>query len=218
MKPTEILFNKPVRIIQVFRNINIYNKAKKSFEDRKEEMEWKDIPSKSGYVHNNELYLPESIQLHPAFHQCNIITLEDDNNPASLFSTSPFPNQPLNKIPVYNRCFNLQHAIGIDIFKLKMKTDIELHLQYGYFEVGTPERENFKCCSIKMNTPVEIKINGKTDSSLSSRQDRLFKEQYYIYDYIGDFEKCKLLKEPYKPIIKQVPAIRKEVNLLKPLW
>lgn len=216
MKPTEIFFNHSVRVIQVFKNIHIYGKANKRFEDRKEAMEWRDMPSKTGYVMDNELYLPESIQDDPAFQKCNTITLEDDNSSA-VFSTPSRPVAP-HTIPVSNRCFNLQNVISLDIFKLTLKTEMELHLQYGFFEVGTPERENFKCCSIKMNAPVEIKINGKTDASLSGRRDRVFKEQYYIYDYISDFEKCKLLREPCQSVIKKVPAERKEVDLLKPLW
>jgi hypothetical protein len=207
MKPQEINFKKPVRIIQVFRNINIYGKEEKSFELRKDAMTWKPIPSKSGYVANGELYLPEHVATHPQFSNCDIITLED-KHPSSAPSISAETNH----------CFSTARTNPLDIFEIRMKEELELHLKYGYFEVGIPERENFKLCTIKQNSPVEIKINGKTDASLSSRRARVFKEQYYVIEYLGDFSHCKLLKEPFETHIKHVPENRKVVDLIKPLW
>lgn len=219
MKATEITFNQPIHILQIFKNIHVYGKESKSFDDRKEDMEWRPIPSKCGHITNGQLYLPETIIAHPFFYKCNLITLEDENIP--LKNDAPelkYSKAPLIHPNGHNQCYDWKHAINTSIFSLKNKEEMELHLQYGYFEVGTPARENFKCCSIKLNAPVEIKINGKIDSSLTSRKARAFKEQYFVYDYLGIFTKCLLLKEPYQAMVKQVPTQRKEVNLLKTLW
>lgn len=210
MKLQEVLFQNPIKIIQVFRNINIYEKAEKSFELRKEKISWKPMFSKSGYVFKDELFLPEQILSNPDFKNCNLITLNDNNN----INENTFPKENTN----FNNCFNLISTKSIDIFELKMKEDLELHLKYGYFEVGIPERQNFKLCNINKNQSIEIKINGKTDSSLSSRRARVFKEQYYIYDYIGDFHKCKILKEPFDSHLKHVPENRRVIDLIKQLW
>src|SRR5690349_19504265 len=81
MKHQEVIFNKPVRIFQIFRNINVYGKARKSFDDRKEKMEWRDFQSKAGHIINEELFLPEQILNNPDFKNCDLITIEDDNQP-----------------------------------------------------------------------------------------------------------------------------------------
>jgi hypothetical protein len=209
MKLQEIIFKKPVKLIQVFRNINIYGKEEKSFEVRKDAMTWKPILSKSGYVLENELYLPEQILQHPDFSNCDLIILEDDNSVQYLH----FSNKEQS-----NYCFITTRPNQLDIFELRMKEELELHLKWGYFEIGTPERKNFKLCDIKLHKPVEIKINGKTDASLSSRRARVFKEQYYVLDYIGDFPQCKLLKEPFDAVVKRVSEDRKIIDLIKPLW
>jgi hypothetical protein len=220
MKLQEVAFNRPVRIFQVFRNIHVYDKTQKSFEDRKEAMAWQEIPSQSGWVVDNELYLPEKILQDPDFTTCNLITLEDDNPRSfALTNLSPAKTTGTKEEQNHNRCFSLGNFINLDIFKLKRDhKELELFLQHGYFEVGIPARDNFKLCTLKKNSPVEIKINGKTESSLSARRARQFKEQHYIIDYLGDFRSCKLLREPYDPVIKQVPANRKVVDLIKPLW
>lgn len=210
MKLQEVTFKRPVRVFQVFRNIHVYDKTQKSFEDRKEALAWQEIPSKSGWVVDNELYLPEKILQDPGFTACNLITIED-NHLVNVARTEYEQES--------NHCFTLGNFIKLDIFKLKRDhEELELFLQHGYFEVGIPSRDNFKLCTIKKNSPVEIKINGKTESSLTARRARQFKEQHYIIDYIGDFRSCKLLREPYDPVIKQVPANRKVVDLIKPLW
>ena len=63
-----------------------------------------------------------------------------------------------------------------------------------------------------------IKINGKTDASLTSRRERMYKEQHYIYENLGTFQQCYLLNEPSDAIIKKVPDVTRTVDLLKPLW
>ena len=67
MKLEQIQFRKSIKILQVFCNINYYGKTEKSFQDRKETMAWREIPSTNGHVIDNELYLPESILKKPRF-------------------------------------------------------------------------------------------------------------------------------------------------------
>jgi hypothetical protein len=220
MKLQEIIFRRPVTVFQVFRSINIYGKAKKSFDNRKDKAEWSVISSKSGHVFNDELYLPEQILNNPDLLTCDLITIEDDNTPNPYTSSDLRFTKVIgsNSQPDYNHCFHLTRNIKFDIFEIKKEDDIELYLQYGYFEVGIPKRENFKLSAIRKDRPIEIKINGKTDFSLSSRRTRVFKEQAYIFEYVGDFEKCKILKEPYNHSVKNVPVDRRVVDLIKRLW
>ena len=206
MKLQEKIFSRPVKILQVFRNINMYGKDKKSFSDRGDDMVWQAMPSKSGHVLDNELFLPGAVFNDPQFQSGCLVTLEDNNQP-----------QP-KTTEKYNHCFQLTGTNRLDIFEVKYKEELELFLHYGYFTIGIPSRDNFKICELIKGKPVEIKINGKTDSSLTWRRARIFKDQFYIYEYLGEFKKCTILKEPFGDFIKQVPADRKLVDLMKPLW
>ena len=220
MKLKEINFRRPVKILTIFRTISIYDKSKKSFNDRKEECAWREISSKSGYIKDNELYLPEQILEATNLAACGLITIEDDNQQQAFDAVDLQRTKVIasNKNPEKNRCFNTRHSNRLDIFDIKFKSEIDVFLHYDYFDVGIPERDNFKICSLKMHQPVEIKINGKTDSSMSSGRERIFKEQSYILEYAGDFSGCKLLKEPYDGITKHIPSERKIIDLMKPLW
>jgi hypothetical protein len=220
MKYTEITFRKPIKVCQIFRNIMVYEKSMKSFDNRKDRIAWKDSYSKAGHIINNELYLPERILNDPNLNNCDLITIEDDNHhdTFTLSNISCTKVKSSNCEPVYNHCLDLTHPKKLDIFELRNNEEFEIYLNYGHFEVGIPERDNFKLCELEKNKPVEIKINGKTDFSLTSRRARVFKEQEYIFEYLGDFNKCKILKEPYNGCLKHLPKDRKVINLLKQLW
>lgn len=204
MNPQKILFKKPVTILQVFHNINVYGKDKKSFDLRREDSEWKEFHSESGYLKDGELFLPEAIMENSRFPNCDLITIEDSLN--------------REEDQEVNRCFHLHHPNEIYIFQLKQKEELELHLKYDDFAVGIPKRADFKICDLKEKNPVEIKINGKTDFSMTSGRARVFKEQFYIFEVLGKFSSCQILRNPYPPVPKKVPGERKLIDLLKPLW
>ena len=69
-------FKRPVKLLQVFRNLNVYGKDKKSFGARKQEVAWRKFESKSGYVRDGELFLPETVLQQPHFLNCDLLTLE----------------------------------------------------------------------------------------------------------------------------------------------
>lgn len=224
MKSELVEFDRPVKILQVFRNINLYGKSKRSIDDRRAELEWRDIQSNAGHVVDGQLFLPESITTEPEFHSCSLISIEDDNRPQVLTSadlqlTKLMAIAPrLPEVPTINRCFNLVRPDILDIFELRMASELEVHLHYGYFEVGIPKRNNFKLCEVKYGQPVEVKINGKKDASLTAGAERIFKEQHYVFQYLGDFSRAVILREPFPSVLKQVPSERKVVDMIKQLW
>lgn len=61
MKLQSVIFKKPFKLVQLFRNINTYGKDEKSFEDRKEKLAWKSIQSTSGYLKDEVVHLPASV-------------------------------------------------------------------------------------------------------------------------------------------------------------
>jgi len=211
MKLKTIVFKKPVTVLQIFRNIYEYGKEQKSLDDRRELAQWKTISSKSGYIKDNELYLPEEVVTEPHFTNCTLLTLEDNNNAFHHTLPNIYPQKN-------NRCFQQAQTIKLDIFNLHINEKMELELDYGYFEIGIPERPNILLGLLEPQQPVEIKINGKTDASLTSRRERTFKEQHYIYQHLGTFNACYLLNQQAQPVVKNIPEPVRTINLLKPLW
>jgi len=208
VKTTTVSFKKPVKILQVFRNVVYYRKDEKSFADRQHKLAWRPVDSPHGGVADGQLLLPETILEHPRLQQCKLITIVDD------ISMEHYHLRDFQ----YNDCLVLDVPRPLSIFNLVQKEELELHLRYDPFFLGIPERENFKICTLRSGEPVEIKINGKTDFSLTGRRARVFKEQQYIFHYVGAFDTAQLLKAPVASIHKSTPAQRKLVDLLKPLW
>jgi len=208
VKTSHILFKKPVKILQVFSNIVYYHKDEKSFTDRQHKLAWRPVASLHGGVVDGQLFLPEPILKQPRLQHCDLITIVDD------ISLERHHQRDLES----NTCLILDVPRPIGVFNLVQKEELELHLHYNHFCVGTPERENFKICSLRVGEPVEVKINGKIDFSLTGRRARLFIEQQYIFHYLETFASAQVLKPPVSAIQKTIPYQRNLVDLWKPLW
>ncbi|RZL47509.1 MAG: hypothetical protein EOP00_11735 [Pedobacter sp.] len=209
MNPQPITFKKTFRLVQLFRNINSYGKEERSFENRKEKIAWKPIQSTAGYVKNEVVHLPESILVQNNFEHSDLILLIDNN--FSVFQNVIYTKEK-------NLCFRNKSLNQFDFLQIKLDDKIEIYLKPGYFEVGIPMRNEFKICDLPLGKPISIKINGKRNFSASSRRERVFVEQEYIFNYVGDFKEIVIEKDPISPIIKNIPADRKVIDLMKPLW
>lgn len=210
MVKKEIVFQKPAKLLQVFRQINEYTKEEKSFADRKEKLKWKEFSSLNGHVANGNLYLPGSILADKKFGNCDLITIEDavDVTPQQEWKIINGKYEKGN-----NHCFHLHHRSGYEIFWLKDKDPLQLALNYNPAYIGDPSRDSFTIATLEEGCPVEVKINGKMDTS----RGRYYKEQCFIFQLLGEFDRCFLL-ESGDGVVKQVPGDRKLVDLLKPLW
>ncbi len=209
MKATVIPFKKPVQILQVYSNIVYYRKDEKSFTGRKEKLEWKPMNSINGHVLNGQLFLPERVLEHPHLQRATLITIVDD----ITVEHEHFQFMELND------CLVLDVPRQLGIFNVAQTEELELHLRHNPLSTEIPKREGFKICNLRQDEPVEVKINGKYDHSLfGSPRPRVFKEQQYIFHYLGNFTSFQVLKHPITGVPKQVPAHRKEISLLKPLW
>lgn len=205
MKPQQIEFKKSVKVIQLFKIINIYTKAEKSFELRKDQMRWSDVNSKSGYTMEKELFLPETLLDKIDFHLCEMILISDN-------VSSPYTECALGE----NQYFLPAPFYRFDIFEIKKNLDI--FLRYNKYDIGIPIRDDFKLATLKPGIPLEIKINGKSDYTMSAGKERTYKDQQYILVYYGDFHRATILKEPFQAIKKTIPQVRKVIDLIKPLW
>jgi hypothetical protein len=87
MKLKEINFRRPVKILTIFRNISIYDKSKKFFNERNDESASREIFSKNGYIKDNDLHLPEQIPDATNLTACGLITIEDNNHQQAFHTT-----------------------------------------------------------------------------------------------------------------------------------
>ena len=208
LKDQHFEFNRPIIVLQVFTNLLRYTKEERSFDKRKERLAWKPAASAYGYVKDEGLFLPAGILQHPALERCNLITIKDSLAPEFAYMERMESND----------CFELTAPRKLGNFKIKQVEALDLFLDYNRFFIGIPKRANIKLCSLRLKQPVEIAINGKTDFSLTGRRAREFTDQHYIFEYLGDFKSCRVLKENAKPVIKSIPGKRKLVDMIKPLW
>ena len=231
MKQEIIKTKKSKLILQVYHNYMQYTKEQKSFNDRKEETAWKkNIFSKSGLLKENKLSISQTTYATDLLH-CDIVVLNDFNTEDALLQEKKRwgndlikqeeqPNGKVLKTLKQVQYFNFSVNSGkFQIFQFKkVDTNIEIHLLYDYFEVGKPRRTDFKLCNLELNVPVEIKINGKLDHSLSRGGERIYKEHSYIFHLIGETDAFELLQEPFEEYSKTIPEPKKVVNLMKPLY
>lgn len=221
-------------ILQVYHNYFRYQKHMKSYSYRKELTEWKkEINSKSAYFDDGKLILPKS-DYNPNLINCDLIILNDFNSDSEIKTIKRQTNRwgkdlvdfeertngqiwaNLKKIQYFNIIGSKKN---FEIFQLQKKgNQIELHLLYNYYVIGEPKRENFKLCNLKLGRPIEIKINGKLDHSMSSRRERSYKEHCYIFHLIGETDEFELAREPFDGSVKSIPKPMKTVDLMKELY
>jgi len=108
----------------------------------------------------------------------------------------------------------LHHRSGYEIFWFANRNPVQLALNYSSAYVGDPSRDSFTIAALEKDCPVEVKINGKMDTS----RGRYYKEQCFVFQLLGEFDRCFLLENHASPVYKQLPESRKLVDLLKPLW
>lgn len=206
----------------------------KSYSDRKELTEWKkEINSKSGYLDDGKLTLAKS-DYNPDLLNCDLIVLNDFNSDSEIEAIKrqnqrwqkdliDFETRTDGQIWANLKQVQYFNLVGsqrkFEIFQLKKNEDqIELHLLYDLYEIGEPKRENFKLCNLEVGVPLEIKINGKLDHSMSRGRERSYKEHCYIFYLIGETDEFELAREPFAGIVKSIPEPIKKVDLMKELY
>lgn len=218
----------------MYHNYFLYHKDQKSFSDRRKFTEWRnEIHSKSAYLDNGKLILSQSDYLHGIMN-CDLVILNDFNTETELEAIE-LQNKRWNKDliefeqkthgQVWGNLKQVQYMnlLGsqrkFQIFQLKLKDGtIELHLLYDLYEIGEPRRDNFKICNLDRNVPIEVKINGKLDHSMTSGRERSYKEHSYIFHLLGQVDEFQLRREPFEGILKQIPKPEKVIDLTKPLY
>jgi len=220
---------KPCHVIQLFSNSYTYGKANKNFESRKEFAKWK-TEIKSNTFFDEKIWISRAAYENRLGVLDNLIVLldtnfntYDDGVNLKRLDKKLSDNENLNQL-IYNQQVKEKESLmlsklrytptKIQLFTLKLAEEIELFIDWDYWKMGNPKRENFKVAELKKNCPVNIKIDGKRDFSLTGRSKRTFIENNYILEYKGMVREIEVLKEN-KIFIKKIPQDVKEINLMK---
>jgi hypothetical protein len=197
-------FSQPIQVIQLHRKQARYGKEEKARFDLKAFQQWKCPGSFGGLVENGKLFLNGSLLAKSTEVQgFDLLVVVDDQ---------------LETKPSELHFLRTSSVNSIEIFKISGKDPLELHLEWSYFSIGDPSRNPMKLCDLVPGKAYEIRINGKTDFSLSGRRPRHYLEQAFIVEHLGTFSECTLISAAEKTPAKQLPDHRKIIDLRKPLW
>lgn len=206
-------------IIQVFHNHIIYGKAEHRAASRRQEISlWNSIiDSSTGYAEGETLILHESIkEQQNDFDNCDLLILNDYNREsARQFSRKRYTNN-------YTFIRFFVHPQPFEIFRLACgEQHIELFLDYSHnsYYIGIPKRDDFKVANLRLNYPIRISLNGKTDTTVSgSPRARTYKLFEYVFLYIGKFKQFQLVPSKVQKF-KHIPLTEaKHINLTKILY
>lgn len=198
-------------VVQVYHKHMVYHKDLKSFEDRKDLSAWKsELHSKSAFLENGKLMMTRD-DFQTEFTDADILLVKDVN----VLESSRKKVEQLSQI----NAFRFSSPGYYEIFQLKKKeAGIALSLNYDAYNIGEPKRDNFQLCYLELDKPVEIKINGKLDHTLTRGKERTFQEHHYIFHCLGQVDEIELLRSPADGINKKIPQPQKTVDLLKVLY
>lgn len=229
---------KPIHIIQVFDNSYEYGKEEKSYETRKLKYAWlNSISSQNGFVERTILKTNSLKSKELNVLNCDFLILSDFNTNSEEETLNRFrhlkfseqiklqqasDNERIKLLQDFKNAIEYlvsgnftQHPYQFKCFNIQQKENIEIHLNWNYWDIGIPERENFKICELQKNKPIEINVNGKRDFSMTGRRARTFVERNFIIEYLGTVSE---IEETNNIFQKKIPTTKKRINLLKKLF
>jgi hypothetical protein len=207
-----LTFSKPKQLVQIFINEYIYGKEERAYDQRAAQLAWQEMRSRSGYVDQGELFLPEAITGDRAFASSELITLQDfqDHGLSRGILNRDQPNQCLRVAP--------GPVSILDDLGISFGEELRLHFMDKMWSMAIPRRNPMTLCHLVKDKPVEIKYNYKWDFSMASRRQRQYVDYVFVAIYLGQFSHGRLLPVGSPVRLKRVPAAEKLVNLWKPLW
>jgi len=206
-KYAEINLKRPLAVVQVYRNANMFAKGDQTFEHGRDWLRWPEKRSASGFVQMNELYLPEKKDGYEELDRYSLVFLLDDfseNEKDKLFAWKATAN-------LYTQIVT---SIGIDFLQIKRAEELEIYFNGSKYPWLPKRTESYQLCVLKKNKPVEIKLNGKSDG----HHQRYYIEEQFIFEYLGDYSYFKVLSEQDIPQLKRVSEERKVVDMRVLLW
>lgn len=196
-------FSRPFQVVQLHRKQQQLGKEEKGSFDLKAFLTLDGFAPSAGFVNENRLFLSDRIQDRGELHGADLLVIESD-----LTGSEPGEFHFLRT----------SRANALRIFQIRGQAPLELYLEWSYFYVGDPSRPNMKLCDLTAGKAYEIRINGKTDFSLTGRRPRHYLEQVFVVEHLGIFTECSLISDSQKLPPKKLPEPRKLIDLRKLLW
>jgi hypothetical protein len=203
----------PKHVIQVFENVVFYGKDEKQPEIRTRLTSWKEtLLSDSGFGADETLFVNEAV-LNPALHftDTDLVILHDYHNPPPAWTSSSRPSYALFK--------GLHLSLHFELFRLTYSDNFfNLHLNYSghSYRIGVPRRADYKLAELKLNQPVRVSLNSKSDYE---RHARTYGHFEYVFVYYGLVTRFEVQSASELTLLKPVPIDEaKHINLLKVLY
>ncbi len=189
-------------VIQIYKSVYAIRKTDYNSESRSIINDWPTtIRSKTGYVEDETLFLPDSQRSNPDVKRSGLIIIQD------IEGFDPFIlNQELKKSNLSNwfgkhradyllsrnqqiKCFHsLSSRCDFEIFKITKtsKSAFEFTLNYlsNQNSIGLPKREDHKIADLRRGKPFSYRINGKIDG----HSQRVFMEYKYVVQSLGEVD------------------------------
>jgi hypothetical protein len=203
MKEVSLSFSQPVQVIRLFKKQLRFGKEDKAGFDLRAFHVLESAGSSGGFALEGKLFLEGSLlEKSEEVRGSDLLVMVDDADPAK---------------PSALHFLRTSSANRLEIFKIFGKVPVELHLEWSYFHVGDPSRNHMKLCDLVPGKAYEIRVNGKTDFSLTGRRPRHYLEQIFVVEHLGIFSEYTPISDS-KKIPNRLPEQRKIIDLRKPLW
>ncbi|MFN0203738.1 MAG: hypothetical protein ACKVTZ_19580 [Bacteroidia bacterium] len=200
---------------------------------RKAFFQWdKTLLSETGYVNGETLYLPLDKKIKA--NSGHLLVIQDIIG----YSSSAFreKTKKLTFPDWFNRhitksvnepnpaliCFTAgTQTCFFELFSIEKTSEGEFELYLSYenntLKIGEPKRDDFKLCNLNKNAPIRVCINGKSDFTLTRRQQRIYEEFDYIIEYLGDMKEIEYATSI--KIEKEIPQkFEKVIDLRKAFY
>lgn len=200
---------------------------------RKSFFQWKKrLKSEVGYVQNGKLFLPDYREEEMNVSRTGAIILKDIPGYSELEKRKSleieqrkwnlpdwFIQNQLKQNPEF-MCFNKEDRKWFfGMFSIEKSSSGEFDLFIGLTEnpfSSEPVQNNYKLCTLKKETPVEILVNSKSDFTMTGRKQRIYSEYDCIIQYWGDVSEVKFLTMNKIGIEREIPSGNcKKIDLRK---
>ncbi|MCT4621999.1 MAG: hypothetical protein N4A46_00150 [Schleiferiaceae bacterium] len=222
-------------IFQIFKKHARIPKGHYTPEMRKSFFQWEDqLVSFNGYVKDNVLVLPKELKFKVETGRLGIIVIQDiigydreekhKLNSAAKRLKLPdwYVQNKLNDFPEYFGFNKENRNCSFELFSLEKAEEevFELWLRYkeNEYYIGLPRRNDYKLYTLEKGKPIQIRINGKTDSTMSRGKERTYSEYDYLIEYLGKVDSIEFEVESKIEKTKVIPKASKSIDLRKVLY
>lgn len=208
MSKNEVInVKRPLKVVQVYRNASLFEKGEHIFINGRDWLCWPEKKSGSGYVKQDDLYLPEKDGGFDEMNRYSMVFLLDD-----------FSEKEKDRLFAWKQTFNLftqtSASVGLDFLQVRSADEIEIYFNGPKYPWYPKRKASFQLCTLKKNKAVEIKLNGKSDG----HHQRYYIEEQFIFEYLGEFTQFRILSNQEPALSKHVPGERKLIDLRELLW